>query len=47
MPQRLGVGNLPPQELSLLRPIASGQHPSAVAKHDQPTGILLDTRLVD
>jgi hypothetical protein len=30
-----------------IRPIASGQHPSAVAKHDQPTRILLDTGSVD
>jgi hypothetical protein len=30
-----------------LRPVASGQHPSAVAKHDQPTGKLLDTGSVD
>src|SRR6516162_1019853 len=30
-----------------LRPIASGQHPSAVAKHDQPTRILLDAGSVD
>jgi len=29
------------------RPIASGQHPSAVAKQDQPTTILLDTGSVN
>ena len=34
-------------ELSPLRPIASGQHPSVVAKHDQLPGILLDTVSVD
>ena len=29
------------------RPIASGQHPSAIAKHDQATRILLNTGSVD
>jgi hypothetical protein len=30
-----------------LGPIASGQHPSVVAKHDQSPGILLDAGSVD
>ena len=30
-----------------LGPIASGQHPSVVTKHDQPTRILLDAGSVD
>jgi hypothetical protein len=34
-------------QLSWLRLIASGQHLSAVAKHDQSTRILLDAGSVD
>jgi hypothetical protein len=30
-----------------VRPIAAGEYPSAVAKHDKPARIAVDTRLVD
>ena len=35
------------RKLSWLRLIASGQHPSLVTKHDEPTRILLDAGSVD
>jgi hypothetical protein len=34
-------------QLSRVQSIAPGQYPSAVAKHDQSTRVLLDTRLED
>src|SRR6516225_8818711 len=37
----------PPPELSSLRLIASGQHPSMIAKHDQSPGVLFDKSSVD
>jgi hypothetical protein len=46
------VGVAPPPSMSQLlrrslRRIATGQHPSAVAKHDQPARILFDAGPVD
>jgi hypothetical protein len=50
MPERIvsGLSRLLPQlPRHGLGPIASGQHPSVVTKHDQSPGILLDAGSVD